>query len=97
MRMIRSGEAEVAVVGGAEGSIDPSAPSGGYYVKPVLFGSVNPDAAIAQEEVFGPVLTLFPFDTEADAIKLAIVAGSVLSAAAGVAVLALAARGKAAA
>ncbi|TAN00401.1 MAG: aldehyde dehydrogenase family protein [Rhizobiaceae bacterium] len=55
----------------AEGAIDPAAPSGGYYVKPALFGSVDPDAALAREEVFGPVLSLFPFDTEQDAIRLA--------------------------
>jgi aldehyde dehydrogenase (NAD+) len=55
----------------AEGSVDPAAPSGGYYVKPALFVSVDPDAALAREEVFGPVLSLFPFDTEQDAIRLA--------------------------
>ena len=38
---------------------------------PVLFGSVDPNAAIAQEEVFGPVLALFPFDGEDEAIRLA--------------------------
>lgn len=62
-------EAGIAVL--AEGSIDPAAPSGGYYVKPTLFGSVDPAAAIAQEEVFGPVLTLFPFETEEEAVRLA--------------------------
>jgi aldehyde dehydrogenase (NAD+) len=62
-------EAGVPVL--AEGSIDPSAPKDGYYVRPALFGAVDPDAAIAQEEVFGPVLTLFPFENEAEAIRLA--------------------------
>jgi aldehyde dehydrogenase (NAD+) len=62
-------EAGVAVL--AEGSVDPAAPSGGWYVRPALFGAVDPDAAIAQEEVFGPVLSLFPFEDEADAIRLA--------------------------
>ena len=55
----------------ARGSVHPDAPSGGYYFAPVLFGQVPPDAAIAREEIFGPVLSLFPFDDEADAIRLA--------------------------
>lgn len=55
----------------AKGSVSPDAPASGYYHPPVLFGSVDPAAAIAREEVFGPVLTLFPFDDEAEAIRLA--------------------------
>ncbi|MGN6466367.1 MAG: aldehyde dehydrogenase family protein [Rhizobiaceae bacterium] len=62
-------EAGIAVL--AEGSVDPAAPSGGWYARPALFGAVDPDAALAQEEVFGPVLSLFPFEDEADAIRLA--------------------------
>ncbi len=55
----------------AQGAVDPAAPGSGYYTAPTLFGSVDPDAAIAREEVFGPVLTLFPFDGESEAIRLA--------------------------
>jgi aldehyde dehydrogenase (NAD+) len=55
----------------AEGSIDPRVAPGGYYVKPMLFGSVPRTAALAREEVFGPVLSVLPFDDEADAIALA--------------------------
>jgi aldehyde dehydrogenase (NAD+) len=55
----------------AEGRIDPGVPKGGYYVKPMLFGEVPRDAALACEEVFGPVLAAFPFEDEADAIALA--------------------------
>lgn len=62
-------EAGISVL--AKGSIDPAAPEGGFYHPPVLFGSVDPAAAIAQEEVFGPVLTLFPFDGEEEAVRLA--------------------------
>lgn len=62
-------EAGVAVL--AEGSVHTDAPANGFYQAPVLFGSVDPDAVVAQQEVFGPVLTLFPFDDEADAIRLA--------------------------
>lgn len=55
----------------ARGSIDPDAPSGGFYQPPVLFGSVDPTIQLAQDEVFGPVLALLPFDDEADALRLA--------------------------
>ena len=55
----------------AEGRIAPGAPAGGHYQAPVLFGASDPDAAIAQEEVFGPVLTVIPFDGEEDAIRIA--------------------------
>ncbi|WP_421928891.1 aldehyde dehydrogenase family protein [Neoaquamicrobium sediminum] len=62
-------EAGVSVL--AEGYIHADAPAGGYYQAPVLFGAVDPRAAVAQEEVFGPVLTLFPFEGEEEAIRLA--------------------------
>lgn len=62
-------EAGISVL--ARGSISKDAPETGFYQPPVLFGSVDPGAVIAQEEVFGPVLGLFPFADEADAIRLA--------------------------
>lgn len=55
----------------AEGTVHPDAPAGGFYHPAVLFGSVDPDATIAQEEVFGPVLSLFAFEGEEEAIRLA--------------------------
>lgn len=55
----------------AEGTVAADAPKTGYYVKPTLFGPVPRDAALAREEVFGPVLAAMPFDDEADAIRLA--------------------------
>jgi aldehyde dehydrogenase (NAD+) len=55
----------------ARGSIAADAPEGGYYHAPVLFGAVDPEMEIAREEVFGPVLSLFSFEDEADAIRLA--------------------------
>jgi aldehyde dehydrogenase (NAD+) len=61
-------EAGVEVL--AEGSVRGDAPSGGWYHTPVLFGSVDPAAAVAREEVFGPVLTLFPFEGEEEAVRL---------------------------
>jgi len=55
----------------ARGSVDPAAPAGGFYEAPALFGSVDPAIQLAQDEVFGPVLALMPFDDEADAVGLA--------------------------
>ena len=43
----------------------------GYYLEPTIFDNVAPQQAIAQEEIFGPVLTVFTFKTEAEAIALA--------------------------
>jgi aldehyde dehydrogenase (NAD+) len=55
----------------ARGSIAGDAPAEGYYCAPVLFGGADPSSAIAREEVFGPVLTLFAFDGEEEAVRLA--------------------------
>jgi aldehyde dehydrogenase (NAD+) len=55
----------------ARGSVQPDAPSSGYYFAPVLFGPVPADSPIAREEIFGPVLSLFPFETEEEAVRLA--------------------------
>jgi aldehyde dehydrogenase (NAD+) len=55
----------------AQGQIASGAPASGYYVRPTLFGPVPRDAALAREEVFGPVLAAIPFNDEADAIALA--------------------------
>lgn len=43
----------------------------GYFVKPTVFGKVREGMAIAQEEVFGPVLSIMAYDDEADAIRIA--------------------------
>ncbi|MFF4768756.1 aldehyde dehydrogenase family protein [Streptomyces sp. NPDC001255] len=43
----------------------------GYYVQPTILADVDPDSAIAQEEAFGPVLALIPYDGEEDAIRIA--------------------------
>jgi acyl-CoA reductase-like NAD-dependent aldehyde dehydrogenase len=50
------------------------APSGleqGYWVQPTIFEDVAPDATIAREEIFGPVLVTLPFEDEAEAIAIA--------------------------
>ncbi len=43
----------------------------GYFVKPTVFADVNNDMTIAREEIFGPVLSIIPFDDEADALRIA--------------------------
>ena len=55
----------------AQGQIDPGVPAGGYYVMPTFFGNVPADNALAQQEVFGPVLAAMPFTDEAHGIALA--------------------------
>jgi acyl-CoA reductase-like NAD-dependent aldehyde dehydrogenase len=45
--------------------------SGGYFVEPTVFCQVSPTARIAQEEIFGPVLSVSSFDDEDDAIRMA--------------------------
>jgi acyl-CoA reductase-like NAD-dependent aldehyde dehydrogenase len=61
-------EGATALVGG------PDAPTGfnrGFYVRPTLFTDVDNSMAIAQEEIFGPVLAVIPFDDEDDAVRIA--------------------------
>ncbi len=43
----------------------------GYYVRPTIFANVGNDARINQEEIFGPVMSIMPFDTEEEAIAIA--------------------------
>jgi aldehyde dehydrogenase (NAD+) len=43
----------------------------GYYVRPTVFGAVDPDSVIAQEEIFGPVLSIIPFADEEQALAIA--------------------------
>ncbi len=45
--------------------------SAGNYLTPAVFTGVSPDMVIAREEIFGPVVSVIPFDTEAEAIALA--------------------------
>ena len=43
----------------------------GYYVRPTIFADIGNDARINQEEIFGPVMSIMPFDTEEEAIAIA--------------------------
>lgn len=55
----------------AKGSISRNAPETGFYIQPTLFEDVPYDHKLAQEEIFGPVQVLIPFDTEDQAIHIA--------------------------
>lgn len=45
--------------------------AGGYFVEPTVFGNVNNNMRIAREEIFGPVISVIPFDTPDEALRLA--------------------------
>jgi acyl-CoA reductase-like NAD-dependent aldehyde dehydrogenase len=49
----------------------PAAFARGFYVEPTIFTNVDNRMTIAQEEIFGPVLAIVPYDTEEDAIRIA--------------------------
>ncbi len=55
----------------AAGRIVDDAPERGHYVAPTLFADVAPDHVLAQNEVFGPVQVIIPFDDEAEALAIA--------------------------
>ena len=66
---IDQGKAEGATL--ATGGGRPQDLGKGYYVEPTVFGNVPSSATIAQEEIFGPVLSVIPADNEAQAIEIA--------------------------
>jgi len=49
----------------------PAAFSKGYFVEPTVFADVKSKMTIAQEEIFGPVLSILPYDSEAEAVEIA--------------------------
>ena len=67
---IKKGEEEGAklVAGGAEA---PEGLDRGYFVQPTVFSEVKPEMTIAQEEIFGPVLSIIPYDDEDEAEAIA--------------------------
>ncbi len=71
LQYIESGKEQGArVVAGGHRDTD-GANAEGYYVRPTIFADVTNDMKIAQEEIFGPVLCLIPFDTEEEAVRIA--------------------------
>src|SRR4051794_21317174 len=67
---IRKGVEEGAklVTGGEE---PPEGLESGFYVRPTVFSDVRNDMTIAQEEIFGPVLSIIPYDSEDEAVQIA--------------------------
>ncbi|MEO0939351.1 MAG: aldehyde dehydrogenase family protein [Pseudomonadota bacterium] len=55
----------------AGGTGRPDGLNKGFYVRPTVFADVNNDMTIAREEIFGPVLSIIPFDTEEEAVAIA--------------------------
>ena len=49
----------------------PEGMNKGYFVRPTVFADVKPGMTIEKEEIFGPVLSIIPFDTEAEAVRIA--------------------------
>jgi len=68
---IAKGIAEGAelVAGGAE--LPEGVAAGGYFVRPTVFGMVKNSMTIAQEEIFGPVLSILPYQDEEEAVRIA--------------------------
>lgn len=62
-------EGATAVLGGKKGMAPEC--GNGWFVEPTIFTGVRNDMRIAQEEVFGPVLSIIPFEDEADALRIA--------------------------
>ncbi|MFO1465511.1 MAG: aldehyde dehydrogenase family protein [Steroidobacteraceae bacterium] len=66
---IAQAEGATAIVGGT--TLQPRDHGGGWFVSPTLYIGVRNEMRIAQEEIFGPVAVVIPFDTEAEAIEIA--------------------------
>ena len=68
--LIKKGISEGAkVVTGGPGR--PEGLEKGYYIRPTVFSEVNNNMTIAREEIFGPVLTMIPYNSEEEAIRIA--------------------------
>ena len=69
-KLIQKGidEGATLVTGGAG---RPDGLNQGYYVKPTVFGNVSNDMTIAREEIFGPVLSILPYESEEQAVEIA--------------------------
>src|SRR3954469_8569927 len=68
---IRKGVDEGAELLAGGPDMPEGAPKGGYYVRPTIFGKVKNSMTIAQEEIFGPVLSIIPYQDEEEAVRIA--------------------------
>ncbi len=69
INLIESGISEGATLA-AGGPELPKGLNKGYFIKPTIFTDVTNEMRIAKEEIFGPVLSIIPFDTEDEAVKI---------------------------
>ncbi len=68
MRFINEGKKSVNLVAGGE---QVSINGKGSFVQPTIFDDVDHTNPLARDEIFGPVLSIIPFDSEADAVRMA--------------------------
>src|SRR5439155_25790392 len=62
-------EAADVLVGGERAAVEGH--DGGFYFRPTILGGVQNSMKVAQEEIFGPVLVVIPFQDDADAVRIA--------------------------
>lgn len=70
VQYVEQGRGEARLIAGGE-ALDRSKLGGGYFVRPTIFTDVDPQSALAQEEIFGPVLVVQNFTNDDEAIAIA--------------------------
>lgn len=70
-RMIDEGSTSGATMVAGGDSIGSEVPSSGLFVRPTVFADVDNASVLAREEIFGPVLSIIPFDSEGEAVAIA--------------------------
>ncbi len=68
---VELGKQEAQLIAGGRGRLTDGALGNGFFVEPTAFDAVDPSSRLAQEEIFGPVLTVIPFADVDEAIKIA--------------------------
>jgi len=69
-KLVQAGiDSDATLVSGGLGK--PDNLNKGYFVKPTIFGNVSNDMKIAKEEIFGPVLSIIPYESDEDAVSIA--------------------------
>lgn len=71
LTMIKEGSAEGAEIVSGGNSIQEGALEDGFFIEPTILANVDNQMTIAQEEIFGPVLSMIPFEDEEEAIEIA--------------------------
>jgi aldehyde dehydrogenase (NAD+) len=71
LRYIEIGKQQGARLAAGGGRDTEGSNADGFYVRPTIFADVSNDMTIAQEEIFGPVLCIIPFDSEEEAVRIA--------------------------